>query len=71
MLMFTRGHVVTHRSEGFEAVLEGHVVRLLVAEGPLEAHQEGIREDLLGRGRGDQHRRSQTLQPHVRAVPSD
>lgn len=69
MAMFTYNHVVaTHRPQAVEAVAKRQLVRLVVRHRPLEPNQERIREDLAGRGRGYQQRRSQALQPHVRAV---
>lgn len=69
MGMFTYNHVVaTHRSEAVEAVAQRQLVRLVVLHRALEAHEERVGEDLSGRGSGDEQRRSQALQPHVRAV---
>lgn len=69
MGMFTYNHVVgTHRSEAVKAVAQRQLVRLVVLHRALEAHQEGVGEDLAGRGSGDEQRCSQALQPHVRAV---
>lgn len=68
LCMFTRNHVATYRSQVVEAMPEGDLVSLLVLQRPLEPDEEGVGEDLSGRSRGDQHGRSQALQPHVNAV---
>lgn len=44
---------------------------LLPAQGPLESDEEGVGENLSGGSRGDQHGRSQALQPHVSDVADD
>ncbi|GBP13423.1 hypothetical protein EVAR_4181_1 [Eumeta japonica] len=55
----------THRTEVIEAVPLGYLVRLAVAERPLEPDQEGVGEDFARSARGyQQHRRSQASRPH-------
>ncbi|CAH2264153.1 jg8110 [Pararge aegeria aegeria] len=68
MVMFTYNHVVAHRAKVVKAVAERDFVSLLLVDGPLEPHQERVGEDFAGRDRGNQHRRSEALQPHVSAA---